>query len=348
MVMFLLSGCVADSPPPPDPRTAVEQALDALADQTAVAYQVSAVPSGGLPPDPRLGTGPQTPLARLTVTRNGLAQGVLPIRGEQVGIVRVGGSVFLRAHADYWREQGMPAERAGEYGARWVRVDGGVPLLDPRLLDPAAVARTLRERLPAQARPVRATLPDGTAVFEVNGLRVTAVAPHRVADVAPELLGQPVEDSFGAGVISVDGLSGGGLADLRSSLDGAISGLGQPFVAGPVVAASVTANELSCDPDGLCTDTVQVRHQLVGGASDTGVRLVLTAAVNSADLGTRSCVQEVVVAVNEPAAIVCAVRFELPRKAGYTRVIAQPAVTAEPVAIVDIDRLRREVATELG
>jgi hypothetical protein len=320
---LLLTGCelAPSSGNVSDPRAAVESALDALAGQAAIAYRL--------------------PGTTVNVTKNGLVQGSFPLKGQQVQAFQAGGDLYLLAPSAYWQAQGMPAERADQYGARWAR---SVLAFDPGLtFSPAAVAQTLRAVLPpaAQAGPVMPQ--DGTEVFDIAGLRITAVRPYRVVSIEPTLLGPAVAQALGADSIGVDALAPGQLADLRTTLGKTVDGLGQPFVAGPVVATTVTGNALRCTPAGACTDTVQVTNRLLGDAPKAVARVVLKSSVTSSRLGERRCEQELSTPLNGSAGMACSVTFELPKMTGTAKVSAVPSVTAEPVATVDPDGLKREV-----
>jgi hypothetical protein len=329
LITLVLIGCTAPVDDEPDPSAVVVAAVDALAGQSALAYRISAD-------------------TILNVTRGGLVHGRLPLMGGQVQALRAGGDLYLLAPQAYWQARGMPATRAAEYGARWARVAPETVSFDPgRLLTPAQVSGTLRLGLPNPVRPVRSHLADGTAVFDVGGLQVTALPPYRVVSLAPALLGPVVAESFGTGPVSVDGFTGASLTELRTAFGDAVAGLGQPFVAGPVIATTITGSSLNCGTSGSCTDRVRVGNQLLGQAPKAAARLVFNSSVTS-DLGSRTCGQEVVVPVNTSTELACSVEFELPRANGSTNVVAAPSITAEPVATVDADALHREVAAELG
>lgn len=311
----------------PDPRVAADGALTALARQTAVAYDLA---DGSV----------------LNVTGNGLVQGTLPLRGQQVAAVRAGGDLYLRAPAAHWEAQGMAAGRAAEYGTRWARAQLA---FDPGwAFAPATVAQALRAGLPGTARYSRITLADGLDVFDSAGLRFTAVPPYRVVSFPPALLGPAVVQALGDTGIGVRELGPAALGDLRTAYDGAIDSLGQPFVAGPVVATSVTGNTLRCAASGSCTDTVQVANKLLGAAPNASARLVLKSSVTSSRLGGQDCGQELVAPLNAASTMSCSVRFALPRLSGTAEVSAIPAVTAEPVATVDAVEFKQAAASELG
>jgi hypothetical protein len=331
VVAALLAFAGCETAPPgatgPNPRIAVEGALTALSRQTAVAYDL-----GGD--------------SVLNVTGNGLVQGTLPLNGQQVSALRAGGDLYLRAPAAHWAAQGMAAARAAEYGVRWARARLA---FDPGwAFAPATVAQALRARLPDTAGYSRGTLADGLDVFELAGLRVTAIPPYRVVSFPPVLLGPAVAQALGDAAIGVRELGPDELGGLRTAFDGAVDSLGQPFVAGPVVATSVTDNTLRCAANGSCTDTVQVSTKLLGEAPRASARLVLKSSVTSSRLGGQDCGQEVVTPLNGAATMSCSVRFTLPRLAGTAKVSAIPTVTAEPVATVDAEGLKRAAAVELG
>jgi hypothetical protein len=310
----------------PDPRAAVEGALDALAGQTAVAYRL--------------------PETTLNVTKSGLVRGSLPLKGQQVQAFQAGGDLYLLASPAYWQAQGMPADRAGEYGARWAR---SVLAFDPGLtLSPAAVAQTLRTVLPPDAQAARVLPENGTEVFDIAGLRVTAVQPYRVVSIEPTLLGAAVAQALGTTSMGVEELPPEQLAALRATLGKTVDGLGQPFVAGPVVATTVTGNTLRCSLTGDCSDTVQVENTLLGDAPKALARLVLRSSVTSSRLGERGCEQELITSLNGSAGMACSVTFALPNMTGTAKVSAVPSVTAEPVATIDPDGLKRQVAAALG
>lgn len=326
-----LTGC--DAPPPqqdgaaPGAAAAVQDALSSLADQVAVAY---GLPSGAL----------------LYVTRNGLAQGSLPLGGRRVRVLRAGGQLFVSAPADYWRAQGMPSERAEGYGARWTRTTLGFDLGGS--LNPTTVAHELGAGLTPELRAARETLPDGTQILDVNGLRVTAEPPYRVVSVASGLLGPAVAQALGDLPVSVTAPSGPKLADLRAAFDATVDELGRPLVAGSPISVTVTGNTLRCGPSGGCTDQVRVANQVSGTDTGTAARIELKSSVSSTELGTRSCGQELVAPVNSTAEMSCSVRFSLPRVSGTVTVTAVPEVRAEPVAVLDPGALKHEVAAEFG
>ncbi|WAL66586.1 hypothetical protein ORV05_01845 [Amycolatopsis cynarae] len=329
-----LTGCDAPSPPSgaeaaPATAAAVQSALATLADQVAIGY---GLPSGAL----------------LYVTRNGLAQGSLTLNGQQVRVLRAGGRLFVSASADYWRAQGMPPDRAEGYGARWTRTSLGFDLGGS--LNPTTVAHELGAGLTPDQQAARETLPDGTEILDVHGLRVTAAPPHRVVSVASGLLGPAVAQALGDLPVSVTVPSGPKLADMRAAFDATVDALGRPPVAGPSITATVTGNTLRCGSGGGCTDQVRVVNRSSGAEPGTAARIQLKTSVSSTELGTRSCGQELVVPVNSTVDLSCSVRFSLPRVSGTTTttVTAVPEVSAEPVAILDPGALKHEVAAELG
>jgi len=317
---LVVAGCeVPPSSTEPDPRVVVEHALSALATEPAISYRL--------------------PGATLSVTRGGLAEGRLPLHGEQVRALRVGGELYVRAAPAYWRRQGMSAERAARFGAQWARADRGVPLDPGRAMAPQAVAGALRAALPRDAHPVRA----GDA-FDLAGLRVSANAPYRVLSFPSALLG-PAAHELGSPAVHLGEVR---LDDLRTRIDHGVADLGQPLIAGPAIAANVTDHDLTCTTRGACTDSVRVGNRLLGTADRAAARVRLRTTVSAAALGARTCEREAVLPLNTQADLSCAVRFTLPRVNGATTVRAAPAVTAEPVAVVDPEVLRREVAAELG
>ncbi|TVT17708.1 hypothetical protein FNH06_30455 [Amycolatopsis acidiphila] len=329
VALLALTGC--ESTPPsatgPDSRVAVNGALTALSGQTAVAYDLA----GG---------------AVLNVTGKGLVQGVLSLRGQQVSALRADGDLYLRAPAEHWRAQGMAAARAAEYGTRWARSQLA---FDPGWsFAPPIVAQALRAGLAGAARPSRITLADGLDVFDLAGLRITAVPPYRVVSFPPALLGPAVAQTLGDTTIGVRALQPDELGELRTAFDGAVDSLGQPFVAGPVVATAVSDNTLRCTATGSCTDTVQVSNKLLGDAPRASARLVLKSSVTSSRLGGQDCGQELVTPLNAATTMACSVRYTLPKLAGTAKVSAVPVVTAEPVATVDTEELKQSAATELG
>ncbi|MDQ0379136.1 hypothetical protein [Amycolatopsis thermophila] len=319
LVLTVLAGCEAPRPAP-DPRAVVDSALAALAAEPAVAYRL--------------------PDATLTVTRGGLVEGRIPLRGEHVKALRVGGALYVFASPAYWQAQGMSAARAARFGGQWTRADRGMPFDPGRALAPQVVAAALRAALPAGALPVRA----GDAV-DLAGLRVSTTVPHRVLSFPPAFLG-PVAAELGSPEVQLD--DDVHLDDLRTRLDEGVAGLGQPLIAGPAIAANVTGHDLRCTTGGACTDSVRVDNRLLGTAPGVLARVVFTSTVTSDALGARTCARELVLPLDTPADIACSVRFTLPRTDGATRIHAAPTVTAEPVAVVDPDALRRDVAAELG
>ncbi|GHF00840.1 hypothetical protein GCM10017786_37140 [Amycolatopsis deserti] len=320
LVLVLLVSC--EAPPrsaAPDPRSVVDSALSALAAAPAVAYRLSG--------------------ATLTVTKGGLAEGELPLESEPVRALRVGGSLYVRASPAYWQRQGMSATRAARFGAQWTRADRGMPFDPGRLLAPQVVAAALRAALPRGALPVQAG-----GAFDLAGLRVSTTPPYRVLGFPPTFLG-PVAGQLGPHEIALGDVR---LPDLRDRLDEQLADLGQPLIAGPVVAAQVTDHDLRCAANGACTDTVRVDNRLLGAAPSAAARVNLTSTVTSDTLGARTCEREVVLPLDTAADVSCSVRFTLPRADGATRLQAAPSVTAEPVAVVDPGALKRDVAAELG
>ncbi|NYI89439.1 hypothetical protein HNR02_002762 [Amycolatopsis endophytica] len=273
------------------------------------------------------------------MTRGGLAEGHLPLRGEQVKALRVGGALYVSASSAYWRGQGMSAPRAAQFGGQWARADRGVPFDPGRDMAPQAVATALRAALPATAAPVKV----GDA-FDLAGLRVTTTAPYRVLSFPPRLLG-PEAAELGPGEIGLDDVH---LAELRTRLDDGVDGLGQPLIAGPAVAANVTDHDLHCTSNGACTDTVRVANRLLGTAPSAAARVQLDSVVTSDALGARTCAHEAVLPLGTSADLSCSVRFTLPRADGATKLHAAPTVSAEPVAVVDPGALKQGVAAELG
>jgi hypothetical protein len=330
-VAALLAGCEVSSSGErgSDPMAAVESALASLAGQAAVVYRLA----GG---------------NTLNVTKNGLVQGTIPLDGGQARVLQVSGDLYLSASPAYWQARGMAASRAAEYGNRWARSALAFDL--GRSLNPAALARELAAGLPSTLRAEPVPLPDGTTVFDVGGLRVTAGEPHRVVDIAPVLLGPAVAQLFGNLPLALDGLSTTQLGPVRAAFDDTVDGLGQPFVAGPVVAAVVTRNTLHCIQSGECTDVVRVANTLVGDAPEAAARVVLRTSMTSGPLGEQECGQALVVPLNGEVDMSCSVRFTLPKRArgGTATVVAVPSATAEPVAVFDPASLKQEVATELG
>ena len=327
--MLLLSGCHLAPRPvaQPDPQAAVEGALASLEQQAVAAY--------------RFASG-----ATFTATKGGLARGTLTLADAQVPALRVGGHLYLRAPAAYWSAQGMTPERATAYGARWAR---SVLALDPGMaLAPDVLAQALRSAIPSGTRAHLLTLGDGTQLYDVQGLQVTAAEPFRVTSFEPALLGPAGPPALGNTAVEVHPVGPDGRADVRTGLDGDLDGLGQPFVAGPVVATKVTDNSLSCTAAGACTDRVQVGTELIGEAPEAQARLVLRSSVTSSELGTRDCGQELVTPLHASVSLSCGVKFDLPKVAGAAQVAAVPTVTAEPVAVVDVARVKREIASALG
>lgn len=327
--LLVLSGCRPSGPAGKgtDPHIAVEGALTSLERQTAVGY---GFPAGGT----------------FTVARSGLARGTLTLKDQQVPALRVGGNLYLRAPTGYWEAQGMPAERAAGYGSRWAR---STLALDPGVvLAPDGLARALRAAIPAGAQAERLTLGDGTELFDVDGLQVTAAEPYRVTSFRPSLLGPAGPPVLGNTAVEVRAVGADGLAGLRTGLGGDVDGLGQPFVAGPVVATKVTQNSLRCTAGGACTDSVHVENELIGEGPQALARLVMKSSVTSSPLGTRECGQELVTPLNGSVTMSCAVKFDLPRANGAAKVSAVPTVTAEPVAVVDVASMKQEIATALG
>ncbi|WP_229880547.1 hypothetical protein AMYBAR_006506 [Amycolatopsis bartoniae] len=327
VAVLLLTACESAAPAGgPDPRSAVEGALGALARETAVTYE--------------LGSG-----QAFTVTQKGLVTGTLPLHGQEVQALRAGGDLFVRAPAAHWQEQGMAADRAAEYGARWARA---VLAFDPGwTFAPATVAQALRSAVSPVDRSLRATLADGLDVFDLSGLRVTAAPPYRVVSFASALLAPVVPQTVGRTDIGVRPVVADRLADLRSRFDETLDGLGQPFVAGPVVATTVTGHTLHCTGSGACTDTVHVDNDLLGDAPRASARVVLKTAVSSPRLGEQDCGQELVTPLNGTSTLSCSVKFALPKLTGTARVAATPNVSAEPVATVDPAALKNEVAAAL-
>lgn len=317
----------APNPHAADPRTAIDGALGALRAQTAVGY--------GFP-----GTG-----SRLTVTGRGLVQGVIPLQGKEIPAVGAGEDLYLRAPADHWLAEGMDPVRAAEYGSRWARTQLG---FEPgSSLAPPALADALRKAVPADVAPQRKTV-RGIDVYDADGLQVTASPPFRVVAITPALLGPLAAKTLGDGQISVDPLGNGELGPLLAAYRKDVDSLGQPFVAGPVVAASVTDNSLRCDGSGGCTDTVHVDTRPLGSAPRASARLVLKSSVQSGQLGAQDCGQELVAPLTGTATMSCSVKFTLPRVDGSAEVTATPAVSGEPVADVDPVALDRAAADELG
>ncbi|HVW39897.1 MAG TPA: hypothetical protein VHC18_00970 [Amycolatopsis sp.] len=284
--------------------------------------------------------------ATFTAARGGLARGTLTLADEQVPALRVGGNLYLRASPRYWTAQGMSPERANEYGARWAR---SVLTLDPGMaLAPDVLARALRSAIPPGTRAEPLTLGDGTQLYDIQGLQVTAEAPYRVTSFKPSLLGPAGPPVLGNTAVEVHAVGDDGRADLRTGLDDDVAGLGQPFVAGPAVATNVTENALRCTPTGMCTDSVQVGTELIGEAPQAHARLVLKSSVTSGQLGTRDCGQELVAPLNVAVSMSCGVKFILPKADGAAKVFAVPTVTAEPIAVVDLAAVKQEIATALG
>jgi len=326
---LLLSGCQTVTPEAggPDPQAAVEGALASLERQATVGYRFS-------------------PGTELNVSRAGLAQGALVLHDQQVDILRAGGSVYVRGPAEYWQAQGMAGDRAAQYGARWAR---SILAMDPgRALAPDTLARTLRAAIPPGTQAERLTLGDGTELFDIDGLQVTAGEPYRVTSFQPSLLGPLGTQVFGNSAVELRGLDADALAGFRAALHRDVDALGQPFVAGPAVAAKVTQNTMRCAANGSCTDSVQVTTQLLGDAPQALARLVLKSSITSNQLGSRDCGQELVVPLNEPATMSCSVKFTVPRTGGATKVAGTPTVTAEPVTVPDVPALRQEIASALG
>ncbi|HJQ45026.1 MAG TPA: hypothetical protein VJ870_01720 [Amycolatopsis sp.] len=328
VAVLLVSACHPAVGPAarPDPQAAVEGALTWLEGQAAAGYHL---PSG----------------ATFTAARGGLARGTLTLAGQPAQALRAGGNLYLRAPAAYWTAQGMSPERANEYGARWAR---SVLPLDPgRDLAPDVLARALRSAIPDGARAELLTLGDGTELFDVQGLQVTATAPYRVTSFKPSLLGPAGPPVLGTTAVEVNPVGPAGQADLRTGLGDDLDGLGQPFVAGPVVATRVTENTLRCTAVPTCTDSVQVGTEPIGDAPQALARLVLKSSV-SGELGTRDCGQELVAPLGAPVSLSCVVKFDLPKVAGRSEVSAVPTVTAEPVAVVDVPGIRQEIGAAPG
>ncbi|KAA9157097.1 hypothetical protein FPZ12_026045 [Amycolatopsis acidicola] len=328
VVALVLVGCESGKPAAAkaDPGAAVDGALTSLGQQAAVAYRI----------------GEET----LNVTRTGLAQGTLSLKDQQVKVLRAGGVLYLRAPAEYWQAQGMQQDRATEYGSRWARSVLAFEL--GGTLAPADVARTLRAAVTTSTPAERTMLADGTDVFDVGGLRVTATQPYRVVSIDPALLGPAVVNALGTGPLNVDALDAAKLTALHEAFGQSVQDLAQPFVAGPVIATTVSSNDLKCAAAGSCIDTVQVENKLIGDAPDAAARLVLKSSVTSAQLGAKDCGQELVTPLNGSATMTCSVQFALPKLTGSAKVEAVPTVAAEPVAVVDPAALDREVAADLG
>lgn len=330
LVATLVLGACEPAPPNgsgPDPQTAFDRALTALAGQTAVAYE--------------LAEG-----ATLNVTGKGLVQGTLPLRGQRVSALRAGGDLYLRAPAAHWQAQGMAADRAAAYGARWAR---SMLAFDPGwTFAPAIAAQALRAALPRPPRPAPMTRADGLGVFDMGGLRITSAPPYRVVSFESGLLGPSVAQTLGETRIGVHGLPPDAFGGLRAAFDDAVDSLGQPFVAGPVIATTVTDNNLRCTATGSCTDTMQVSNKLLGDAPKASARLVLESSVTSGRLGGQDCGQEMLTPLNGTTTMSCSVQFTLPKLTGTAKVAAVPTVTGEPVAIVDTEAFKQAAAAELA
>ncbi|RZQ63479.1 hypothetical protein [Amycolatopsis suaedae] len=310
---------------------AVDEALTALAGAGAVAYRIST------------GAGETV----LNVTRNGTVHGTLPVGGHPVTLAEVDGDSYLSAPAPYWRTLNVGEAKAGEYAARWMRVDPSVlPVRPSATFAPAALVRALRDRLAAAdqfAEPVRTRLPDGTEAFDVTvaggRFTVTTAKPHRLVSLDAGLVGA----GLGAAKLWPAVLAGEGVRQFQAALEGELGNLGQAFDFGADLAVTVEANAVTCTGAGVCTSDVRVRNTVDGASA---VRIVVSALVTADGLGQRNCSQESSAAPNSTVTVACTVTFGAPSSPGQYRVVSSSTATGEAVVGLDVEALRGKIQSE--
>ncbi len=324
-------------------RGAVESALKALEQAPAVVYKSTIKDASGKPAE-----------LQFRITRNGSAQGALPVDGQSIQVISADKQLYLSATPEYWKAHGLG--NSDQYGTNWVRTDSSdLPVNAVEVLNPRRAASTLRTAVSAMNRltdPVRSKLPDGTEVYDVGSglgtLRVTTAAPHRVVSFAPSLVDAAGGKTLGA-EMRVEPLTGDALKKLQTDLDGAVGGVGQPFDALVQVSVSVVNDKLDCtDFVGNCRATIDVANTVIGGASKTPVHLTLTVEFTAQSLGAQTCTADANAAPDTTTSMSCEVKFKLPNRNASYQVQAKPSPRGEVRVPVDVNGVREKLKSEFA
>ncbi|MEC3975987.1 hypothetical protein [Amycolatopsis sp. H20-H5] len=323
-------------------RTAVDGALQALAAAPALAY-------GSTLKD---GSGTAVEL-RFRITKNGSAQGSLPIEGRVLQLVSADKQLYLAASADYWKANG--ANGSDQYGSSWVRADAtGLPVDAPGLLSPAKAADALRRTLKLAnplAVPVRSKLADGTEVYDVAGplgaLKVTTAKPYRLVSFAPAMLDGKTGAKLGA-ELRVSPVGGDALKKFQTDLENAVGGLGQPFDALTQVSVVVLGEKIDCtDFVGNCSVNVDVVNTVVGTPA-AKVHIKLNVEFSADGLGGQNCAAEADAEADATTTMNCGVKFRLPNRTASYQVMAKPTATAELRAPLDVNAVKQRLQAEFA
>ncbi|WP_101610621.1 hypothetical protein [Amycolatopsis sp. BJA-103] len=324
-------------------RGAVESALKALEQAPAVVYKSTIKDASGKPAE-----------LQFRITRNGSAQGALPVDGQSIQVISADKQLYLSATPEYWKAHGLG--NSDQYGTNWVRTDSSdLPVNAVEVLNPRKAASTLRTAVSAMNRltdPVRSKLPDGTEVYDVGSglgtLRVTTAAPHRVVSFAPSLVDAAGGKTLGA-EMRVEPLTGDALKKLQTDLDGAVGGVGQPFDALVQVSVSVVNDKLDCtDFVGTCRATIDVANTVIGSASKTPVHLTLTVEFTAQSLGAQTCTADANAAPDTTTSMSCEVKFKLPNRNASYQVQAKPSPRGEVRVPVDVNGVREKLKSEFA
>ncbi len=324
-------------------RGAVEAALKAFEQSPAVVYKSTVKDAAGKPAE-----------LQFRITRNGSAQGALPVDGQTVQLVSADNQLYMSATPDYWKAHGLG--NSDQYGTSWVRTDNtDLPVNVIEVLSPRKAASTLRTAAKTMNRltdPVRSKLPDGTEVYDVGSglgaLRVTTTAPYRVVSFAPSLVDPAAGKTLGA-ELRLESLAGDSLKKLRSDLDGTIGGLGQPLDALTQVSVSVVNDKLNCtDFVGTCRATIDVANTVIGGPGGTPVHLMLSVEFTAQSLGSQTCTTDANAAPETTTSMTCEVKFKLPNRNASYQVLARPTARGEIRASVDVNGVREKLKSEFA
>jgi hypothetical protein len=318
-------------------RTAVDAALKALENQPVAVFHSTLNGTDLL----------------LRVTKDGTAQGTIPVDGQSVQVVEVDKQLFVAASADYWKGRGSTA--GDRYAKGWARAAASDLPVDPATsLTPSGAAEKLRKSVAGfeqLAEPVRNKLADGTEVFEVggaNGLKVTTAAPHRLVSFAPTML-----DAKGKALgteMRVDAVTPDTVKKFRDELDAAVGGLGTPADSVAQASINITDNKLDCNGgSGSCTSTVSMENAVVGGDSKSStVHIVMTSVVSADELGSQTCTGEVNAAPNTASTIPCTVKFNVPNRTAQYRVTSLPTAVGDVLAALDLNVIKQKIQSEFS
>jgi hypothetical protein len=319
-------------------RVAVEGALKALGTQPVAVYHTTLNGADLV----------------LRVTKGGTLQGSLPVDGQTVQLVGVGGQLYVAGSADYWKARGSAS--GDRYAKGWARADASDLPVDPATaLTPAGLGGRLSKSLATidqLAEPVRAKLADGTEVYEIatgtGMIKVTTAQPYRLVSFDPVLLagnGKSLGTEMRLDPVDVETVR-----KFHAELDAAVGALGTPADSVAQADVTVTDNKLDCNGgNGSCTSTVSLENAVVGGdPKSSTVHIVMTSVVSAAGLGTQTCTGEVTTAPNASVTIPCTVKFSVPNRTAQYTVTSMPSATADVLASVDVNAVKQKIQEEFA